>query len=148
MSLACINWLAPNFGARNDLIPVFHQTHTLSEGRVVPDYFRDCSRQFCSFVWGEAYCTHGSITCGMVQMNNRGCLNKALIYWKVSGAPHNHLRVVVIQFALIQLVKSLSPPAFAPLPYSIVFSTAMSLCVLHVLFTNHCLIWYHQFSQK
>ena len=38
MSLARINWLAPNFGARNDLISVFYQTLTLAKGRVVPDY--------------------------------------------------------------------------------------------------------------
>ena len=31
-SLACTNWLAPNLGARNDLVSVFHQTLTLCEG--------------------------------------------------------------------------------------------------------------------
>ena len=30
--LACTNWLAPNLGARNDLVSVFHQTLTLCEG--------------------------------------------------------------------------------------------------------------------
>jgi len=35
--LARINWLPPNFGARNDLISVFHQTLTLAKGRAAPD---------------------------------------------------------------------------------------------------------------
>ena len=37
-SLACTNWLAPNLGARNDLVSVFHQILTLCEGRAAPDY--------------------------------------------------------------------------------------------------------------
>ena len=32
MSLARINWLAPNFGTRNDLVSVFHQILTFSKG--------------------------------------------------------------------------------------------------------------------
>jgi len=34
-SLAHINWLAPTFGARNDLISVFRQTLTLAKGRAL-----------------------------------------------------------------------------------------------------------------
>jgi len=37
-SLARINWLAPNFGGRNHLASVFHQTVTLAKGRAAPDY--------------------------------------------------------------------------------------------------------------
>jgi len=37
-SLARINWLVSNFGARNDLISVFHQTLTLAKGQAAPDY--------------------------------------------------------------------------------------------------------------
>ena len=36
MSLACTNWLVLNFGARNDLISVFHQTLTLAKGWAAP----------------------------------------------------------------------------------------------------------------
>jgi len=37
-SLARINWLVPNFGARNDLISVIHHTLTLAKGQAAPDY--------------------------------------------------------------------------------------------------------------
>ena len=37
-SSACINWLPPNFGTRNDLISVFHQILTLAKGWAAPDY--------------------------------------------------------------------------------------------------------------
>jgi len=37
-SLACINWLQPNFGGRNDLVSVLHQTLTLAKGRAVPNF--------------------------------------------------------------------------------------------------------------
>ena len=46
-SLAHINWLPPNFDARNDLISVFHQTLTLAKGRAVPDYLTPLTKHLC-----------------------------------------------------------------------------------------------------